>query len=70
MQKREFSSTFTSCNLNDQISSNLGRGQSRDLLFRVNCPRKIILLKNKLLEAMILRKRLNSEKNVQNITHK
>ena len=48
--------TFTSCNLNDHISFNLGRGQSRDQLSRVNCQKKIILLKNKQFEAQILGK--------------
>ena len=56
MKKREFSSTFTSCNLNDHISLNLGRGQSRDHLSRVNCQKKIILHKNEQLEAKILGK--------------
>ena len=50
---------FTSCNLNDRISLNLGRGQSHDHFSRVNCRKKIILHKNKQLEAKILGKRLN-----------
>ena len=41
MKKREFSSTFTSCNFNDRISLNLGRGKSRDYLSGVNCQKKV-----------------------------
>ena len=70
MQNREFSSTFTWCNLNNHSSFNLGRGQSRDHLSQVHCHKKIILHKNKQLQANILGKRLNLEKNVQNISHK
>ena len=61
MKKRELSSTFTSCNLNDHISFSLGRGQSPDHLSRVNCQKKINL-HNKQLEANILGRRLNLEK--------
>ena len=50
------------CNLNDLISLNLGRGESRDHLSRVNFQKKTILHKNILLEAMILGKRLNLRK--------
>ena len=50
---------FTSCNLNDRISLNLGRGQSRDHLSPGNFQEKIILHKNKQLEANISGKRLN-----------
>ena len=61
-EKREFSSTFTSCNLNDHIPFNLGRGRSRDHLSRVNCQRKIILHINKQLETKVLGIGLNLEK--------
>jgi len=56
---------FTSCKLNDHISCNLGRGQSRDHLSRVNCQKKIILHINKQLEAKVLGNRLNLEKKSQ-----
>jgi len=52
--KRVFSSTFKSCNLNDQISFNLGRGQSRDNTSRVNCQKKEFLHRDRQLEARIL----------------
>ena len=70
MEKQEFCSTFTSCNLNDYIYFNLGRGRSLDHLSRVNCQKKNILYINKHLEAKFSGKRLNLEKNVQNITYK
>ena len=55
-------STFTWCSLNNHISFNLGRGQSRDHLSLVNCDKTIMLHKNKQLQANILGKRLNLEK--------
>ena len=57
--------------MNDHISFNLGRGRSSDHLSRVNCQKKKNILHiNKYLEAKFLGKRLNLEKNVQNITYK
>ena len=38
--KREFSSTFMPCKLNDHISFNLGRCQSRDHISGANCKKK------------------------------
>ena len=58
-KKTEFFSTFTSCNVNDHISSNLGRGQSR-YHFK-NCGGKNILHINKQLETTFSGKRLNLE---------
>ena len=68
MKTRAFASTFTACNLNDRISFNLRPGQSRDHFSRVNCQNRLILHKNKQLDAKSLRKILNLEKNVQKIT--
>ena len=58
-KKTAFFSMFTSCNVNDHISSNLGRGQSR-YHFK-NCGGKNILHINKQLETTFSGKRLNLE---------
>ena len=69
MKTRAFASTFTSCNLNDRISFNLRLGQSRDHFSRVNCQNRLILHKNKQLDAKSLRKRLNLEKKMSKTSH-